>query len=142
MKKSKRLQPVLHLAERNRKLAEQALGEAQQQLVAEEAKKQQLLDYLAEYQNTAKLQQQQGVQAKGLIRLQHFMSRLQQAIDQQTQQVALSQQMLLQARKLWQAAHGRHQAMGSLIDRTVSQELQEDEKRLQKTIDELVQNRR
>ncbi len=142
MKKSKRLQPVLHLAEKNRKMAEQALGEAQQQLVAEEAKLKQLQDYLAEYQQSATLQQQQGVQAQGLIRLQHFMSRIQEAIDQQSQQIALSQQMLLQARQLWQAAHGRHQAMESLIDRSVTQELQEEDKHLQKTIDELVQNRR
>ena len=142
MKKSKRLQPVLHLAERNKKQAEQALGNALQQLAAEEAKLQQLQQYLIDYQQSAALQQQQGAQVDVLIRLQQFMSRLQVALEQQQQQVELSRQMLAQAKKLWQVAHGRHQAMGSLIDRSVQQERQAEEKQLQKTIDELTQNRR
>jgi len=142
MKKSKRLQPVLHLAERNRKQAEKALGQAQQQLAAEQAKLQQLNNYLLEYQQSAKVQQSQGAQVDTLIRLQHFMARLQQAVEQQGQQVELSRQMLFQARKLWQSAYGRHQAMGSLIDRNRQLELREEEKQLQKTIDELTQNRR
>jgi len=142
MKKSKRLQPVLHLAERNKKLAEKALGQAQQQLAAEEAKLQQLHDYFLEYQQSAKAQQSQGAQVDTLIRLQQFMARLQQAAEQQGQQVELSRQMLLQARRLWQSAYGRHQAMESLIDRNRQLEQREEEKQLQKTIDELTLNRR
>ncbi len=142
MKKSKRLQPVLHLAERNKKMAETALGQAQQQLLTEQGKLQQLELYLDEYQAGARTQQGQGAQAQTLIRLQQFMSRLQLALAQQQQQVAQSQQMLEQAKKLWQAAYGRHQAMVSLIDRNVRLELQEEDKLLQQAIDELVQNRR
>ncbi len=141
MKKSKRLQPVLRLAERNKKLAEKALGEAQQRELAEQAKLQQLRDYLVEYQQNARAQQQQGVQVATLVRMQQFMSRLQVAIEQQAQQLALTRQMTEQAKKLWQTAHGRCQAMESLIDRSVSEELQAEEKQLQKAIDELTQLR-
>ena len=142
MKKSKRLQPVLHLAERNKKQAETALGNAQQQLAAEEEKLEQLRNYLAEYQESTKAQQKQGMQVDMLIRLQQFMSRLQVAVEQQGQQVELSRQMLAHAKNLWQAAYGRYKAMDSLIDKSRKMELVEEDKQLQKTIDELIQNRR
>ncbi|OMH30037.1 flagellar export protein FliJ [Motiliproteus sp. MSK22-1] len=142
MKKSKRLQPVLHLAERNKKQAETALGNAQQQLAAEEEKLEQLRNYLAEYQQNAKVQQQQGVQVDILIRLQQFMSRLQEAVEQQGQQVELSRQMLTHAKNLWTAAYGRYKAMDSLIERSRQTELIAEDKQLQKTIDELTQNRK
>lgn len=140
MKKSKRLQPVLQLADRNKKMAEQALANARQQLAGEQQKMTQLDDYLAEYQDNLRQQQATGAQAVALLRGQEFMSRLQDARIQQQQQINLSEQMLAKATALWQATHARYKAMESLIERSIEQEQQAEDRRLQREIDELVQH--
>lgn len=141
MKKSKRLQPVQQLAERRRKNAEQQLGQAQQQLLAERQKLVQLQDYLGDYQKELLSTGQAGVTMEQLQRLQSFKQRLLDALAQQKQQIQFSEQLLEQAKQAWQVASGREQAMSSLISRTQNQEQQQDDKRLQKQIDELTQSR-
>ncbi len=141
MKKSKRLQPVQQLAERRRKNAEQQLGQAQQQLLAEQRKLVQLQDYLVDYQKELLTTGQAGVTMEQLQRLQSFKQRLLDALAQQKQQIQFSEQSLEQAKQAWQVASGREQAMSSLISRTQNQEQQQDDKRLQKQIDELTQSR-
>ncbi len=140
MKKSKRLQPVLQLADRNKKMAEQALANARQQLAGEQQKLVQLDDYLSEYQNNLRQQQASGAQVIALLRGQEFMTRLQDARLQQQQQINLSEQMLAKATALWRAANARYKAMESLIERSVQQEQQAEDKQLQREIDELVQH--
>ncbi len=141
-KKSKRLQPVLKMAVRNRQLAEQALARAQQQLLEEQGKLEQLFELVEGYEAQARAQQASGVQSTELIRMQQFLSKMQQAIEQQKQQVVISEQMMAHSTGLWQAAQGRFQAMSSLIERHQQVELQAEDKQLQREIDELVQNRR
>lgn len=142
VKKSKRLQPVLKLAERNRQMAEQALGQAQRQLSEELQKLEQLQNYQRDYEQQAREQQARGAQPGQLVRLQEFMSKMQGALQQQMEQVVISQQMMNQAKGLWQVAQGRYQAMDSLIDRHKVTEAQLEDKKLQQAIDELMQNRR
>lgn len=142
MKRSKRLQPVQNLAEQRRKSAEQQLGLAQQQLLAEQNKLVQLQTYLDDYQQDLLKTGRAGVTMEQLQRLQAFKQRLLDALAQQQRQITFSEQILDQAKLVWQAARGREQAMGSLISRAQDQELQQEEKTLQKQIDELTQSRR
>lgn len=141
IKKSKRLSPVLKMAERNRQMAEQALARAQQQLLEEQGKLKQLLELVQGYENQSRLEQSTGTQASGLIRMQQFLSKMQQAIEQQTQQVVISQQMMAHSTGLWQAAQGRYKAMSSLIERHQEAEYRAEDKQQQREIDELMQNR-
>ena len=140
MKKSQRLRPVQHLAERRRQQAEQQLGQAQQQLVAEQQKLLQLEQYLDDYQQNLLATGQAGVGIEQLQRLQSFKHRLLDALAQQRKQIEFCEQLLEQAKQQWHAARGRERAMGSLIERTVDQELLEEDKRLQKQLDELAQS--
>ena len=142
MKRSKRLQPVQNLAEQRRKNAEQQLGLAQQQLSAEQNKLVQLQTYLDDYQQDLLTTGRAGVTMEQLQRLQAFKQRLLDALAQQQRQIVFSEQLLGQAKSVWQAARGREQAMGSLIARTQNQEQQQEEKALQKQVDELTQSRR
>jgi flagellar FliJ protein len=137
MKKSKRLRPVQQLAEQRRKNAEQQLGQAQQQLMAEQQKLVQLQQYLDDYQQDLLRSGRAGVTMEQLQRLQSFKQRLLDALAQQRQQIEFSEQSLEQAKRVWQAARGREQAMGSLISRTQDLERQREDKQLQKQIDEL-----
>lgn len=140
-KKSKRLAPVLKMAERNRQMAEQALARAQQQLLEEQGKLEQLYELVEGYENQSRLEQAGGVQTSGLIRMQQFLSKMQQAIDQQKEQVAISEQMMAHSTGLWQVAQGRYKAMSSLIERHQEVEYRAADKQVQREIDELVQNR-
>ncbi|MEH6649257.1 MAG: flagellar export protein FliJ [Motiliproteus sp.] len=142
MKRSKRLKPVQNLAEQRRKSAEQQLGLAQQQLSAERDKLVQLQTYLDDYQQDLLTTGRAGVTMEQLQRLQVFKQRLLDAVTQQQRQISFSEQLLEQAKLVWQTARGREQAMGSLISRTQEQERQQEEKGLQKQIDEMTQNRR
>lgn len=123
-------------------MAEQALARAKQQMMEEEGKLRELVQLTQEYEQQARDQQARGMQTIGLVRMQQFMSKLQQAISQQHDQVVISQEMLAQATRLWQMAQGRYQAMESLINKHKTVELQEADKQLQRSIDELVQQRR
>ncbi len=142
MKKSTRLQPVLHLAAQRKQQAEQLLGQAQQQMVAEQAKLLQLEDYAREYGQDMNAQAGRGVTIAVLLRLQQFMSRLELAIEQQKQQLVICEQRIVQAKSQWQMLHGRHRAMDTLIARTRQDEIARDDKRLQKEVDERSQLRR
>ncbi|MEH6470184.1 MAG: flagellar export protein FliJ [Halopseudomonas sp.] len=142
MKKSKRLRPVQNLAERRKKQAEQQLGQAQQQLQAEQQKLVQLQEYLQDYQRDLLKTGQAGVSIEQLQRLQSFKQRLVGALDQQKQQIEFCEQTLAYTKQAWQVARGRERAMGSLIERTQQQELQQEDKQLQKQIDELAMLRR
>ncbi|WP_207062432.1 flagellar export protein FliJ [Motiliproteus sp. SC1-56] len=142
MKKSQRLQPVLQLAARKKQQAEQQLGQARQQLQAEQQKLIQLEAYREEYQQSILGLGRGGTQIEQLRRMQAFLARLSEAIDQQGQQIVMAEQVVAQATKAWQVAHGRHQAMDSLIERSRDAEQRQEDKQFQKTIDELSQNRR
>ncbi|RDE22416.1 flagellar export protein FliJ [Motiliproteus coralliicola] len=142
MKRSKRLRPVQHLAERRRKEAEQQLGAAQQQLLAEQQKLVQLEQYLADYQQSLLQTGRDGVAIDQLQRLQSFKHRLLDALAQQRRQIEFCRQLLDRAKQTWHQASGRERAMESLIDRAAQQEARDEEKLLQKQIDELAQSRR
>ncbi|WP_210395733.1 flagellar export protein FliJ [Motiliproteus sediminis] len=142
MKRSKRLGTVLQIAEQRKHEAEQALGNAQQRLEQERLKLQQLQDYLAEYQQSQLARGQQGVSIEVLRRMQLFKDRLQVAIDQQRQQIVVAEFNLQQARHSWQAAHGRHRAIGALRERVADQEQRQADKQLQTMIDEMAAARR
>ena len=141
MKKSKRLLPVQQLAERRRKNAEQVLGQAQQQLQAEQDKLVQLRTYLEDYQRDLVTTGKAGVTMEQLQRLQSFKQRLGDALGQQQRQIEFSAQAVDQAKLAWQATRGREQAMDSLISRIRGQEVKQEDKQLQKQIDELTQSR-
>tara|TARA_R110002167_G_scaffold741_5_gene3250 strand:+ start:1784 stop:2221 length:438 start_codon:yes stop_codon:yes gene_type:complete len=141
VKKSRRLQPVQDLAERRKKMAEQQLGQAQQQLMLEQQKLLQLQNYLEEYQRDLLQTGRAGVTIEKLQRLQAFKQRLVGALDQQQKQLEFCQQTLAYAKQKWQLARGKEQAMTSLIQRTRQQELQQQDKQLQKQIDELISQR-
>lgn len=141
MKRSQRLKPVQQLAEQRRKQAEQALGQAQQRLLAERQSLVQLEEYLADYQRQLLETGQAGVAMEQLQRLQSFKQRLLDALAQQRLQITFCEQAVAQAKIAWMQASGREKAMGSLVDSARQQEQLQADKQLQKQLDEQSQQR-
>ncbi len=142
MKRSQRMQTVRRLAERKTHQAEQALGQAQQALLAERQKLEQLESFRNEYQQNLLQQGRQGIRAEQLLRTQQFLARLGTAMEQQQRQIARAEQQLENAKQQWRAVRAREQVLESLVGRLQAEELQQEEKRLQKAVDELAQRRR
>ncbi|MCV6609546.1 MAG: flagellar export protein FliJ [Amphritea sp.] len=136
MKRSKRLQVVLDLAERRKQEADKILGEAQGRVSQGEQTLEQLQNYYNEYVNGFYTAGASGVSLGQIQNHQAFMQKLQAAIEQQRRAILMDKAQLERAREHWQAAYGRHKAMGSLVEKAKTEEQVQQEKQQQKVLDE------
>ncbi len=136
MKRSKRLQVVLDLAERRKKEADKILGEAQGRVSQGEQTLEQLQNYYNEYVNSFYTAGASGVSLGQIQNHQAFMQKLQAAIEQQRRAIQMDKAQLERAREHWQAAYGRHKAMDSLVEKAKAEEQVQQEKQQQKVLDE------
>jgi flagellar FliJ protein len=134
MIRSKRMQPVVNVTANREREAAQRLGEGQQRVQAAEQRLEDLIHYREEYTqqfasggslNTARLQD---------YRI--FLDRLNQAVDQQHQQVTLARQECAGLRQRWMALHTRAQALDKVVERYRGEERSDQEKRDQKESDQ------
>ncbi len=133
MTRSKRMQPVVHVTANRERDAAQRLGECQQRVQAAEKRLQELIQYREEYTqqfasggslNTARLQD---------YRI--FLQRLNQAVDQQIQQLQLVEQECAGLRQRWLDLHMRVQALDKVVERYRGEERSDQDKREQKESD-------
>lgn len=136
MKRSKRLQVVLDLAERRKQEADRILGEAQGRLTQGQQTLAQLQSYYNEYVNSFYAQGATGISLGQIQNHQAFVQKLQAAIDQQKRAIQLEQAQLERVREHWQAAYGRHKAIDSLVEKARTEEQLLQEKQQQKILDE------
>lgn len=136
MKRSKRLQVVLDLAERRKQEADKILGEAQGRLTKGEQALEQLQGYYNEYVNNFYSAGASGVSLGQIQNHQAFVQKLQAAIEQQTRANQMERAQLERVREHWQAAYGRHKAIDSLVEKAKTEEQRVQEKQQQKVLDE------
>jgi flagellar FliJ protein len=141
VKKSKRLALVQRLAEIRERQAAIALGQRQQQSLQAQQQFQQLMDYRGEYRQSLQTLGSQGISGQVLRRHIGFMNDLEQAISVQHQHVTLAEQQCKQATAEWQRVYGRRRSMAELVDRVRWEEERDDEKKLQKEVDDHVATR-
>lgn len=139
-KKSQRLQPVQRLAEGHEQRAARELGAAQQRLDQARRQLAELVDYRADYRQRFRQAGAGGMGAAKLVDFQHFLLRLDQAIEQQTQMVAQAGQELEGRRAQWFASRGKVKALDGVAARYVAEEQRDALRREQREQDDRTQH--
>jgi flagellar FliJ protein len=139
MTRSKRMIPVVKVAENREQAAARVMGEAQQRLAAQLRKLEELITYRDQY--SSEFQQRSG-QGMGVARLQDyrlFLARLNDAIQHQERVVERCQQDVERQRRHWMSTRTRTQALGKVVDRYRREEQRVVERREQHDTDERAQ---
>jgi len=135
LKRSKRLAPVLELADRELQQSASRLGALQQQLDGERQKLQQLEDYSQDTLNLIEANRHTNVDT--LMRQRGFVERMGQACRQQSQAIAQIQKMADDALQQWQLKSQKLEKLGELVERYRQEEQQQVDKQEQAMLDDL-----
>jgi flagellar FliJ protein len=139
MNASDRFKPVVKVAENREANAARNFGQSQKKHREEEAKLDNLRQYHSEYrlrfQQTASI----GINASQLREYQAFMSKLEQAILEQEENVRRSLVYCSQQKKKWTEKHIRTQSMDKAMGRMVETEQKQKDAQEQKISDEIAQ---
>jgi flagellar FliJ protein len=142
MNRSKRLQPVQRITESREKDAARVLGEFQKQLLQLQQQLAELERYREEYRNYYQQCGGAGFSAQKLLQLQHFLSKIGQAITQQQQAIINAQAQCELKKKLWFQARSRTHALDKVAERYQQDEQLQENRREQKDNDEFAQRHR
>lgn len=136
MTRSKRLNPVVKVAEHREKDAARRLGQSQQRLEQQRARLRELVGYRDEYH--VKFQQTcgRGVDVKQLQEYRLFLARLNDAIAQQQNTVVQAEREVERCRTSWLSTRTRSQALDKVRERYQDVERQEADRREQADLDE------
>ena len=135
-KSSERLKTVLKLAKLRETLAAEKLAETIRNVNSQQQQGQQLQGFQKEYQKQFSAVAASGVSALTLMNYQCFYGSLEQAVEVQLQRLELSGSQRDQARADWQQYYSRQKNMEKLVDRKVTEEEQELEKKIQREQDD------
>ncbi|MDX1811609.1 MAG: flagellar export protein FliJ [Gammaproteobacteria bacterium] len=136
MKQSRRLEPICHFNRKKEEDAAKALAKASQEM---QLQKQRLLDlenYRGEYAKQFAMAGGAGLNAARMREYQTFMANLSKAIEQQKSAIHVHEQQFEERKRQWLAARSRSKALETVKDRYLQQENNQEEKRLQKEIDD------
>ncbi len=134
--RAQRLQVVLELTEREEKSALQVWGDLQQKLRQEEAQRDQLEQYRAEYQNKISLPGHQQISAGHIHNTIGFVAQIETAMRSQQEQITLLRQQCGQAQSQYLTLHGKSKALTELIERLEQEAAAADDRQAQKQADE------
>ncbi|KRA30136.1 MULTISPECIES: flagellar export protein FliJ [Rhodanobacter] len=132
------LQPAVDQAKQRTEEALAQLALQQQQLAKGEHQLGELKRYRQEYASNG----DGSLTVSALLNRQKFVERIDQAIAQQTSEVARLQRLLDQVRGRWHQAHARESALDSVIEHCIEEERQAADRHEQAEIDERMQYRR
>ncbi|RRQ20920.1 flagellar export protein FliJ [Thiohalobacter thiocyanaticus] len=141
MTRSKRIKPVVDVAERREQEQARRLGAAQRELEQQRQQLDQLIQYRDEYARQFENAGNTGLSVARLQDYRVFLARLNQAIDQQRQRISQSEQACEQQRQHWLASRTRAQALDKVADRYREEENQAQERRDQTESDEFALQR-
>lgn len=133
MKKSERMQVLVEIAQRKEDEVAKAMAVDRARLNHDQQKLQELKDYAEQYEQQRNLL---GLSPYLTTNYQHFVNRLQQAVQQQEQQVKRSEQQVGMAMKRWQNARAKTKGMDWLKEKSINEENVLADKQEQKQIDE------
>lgn len=136
VRRSKRLEVVLGLAQKQRDAADRYLAESRQRLQQAETQQVQLQNYMLEYQQQFTQAGQQGMTTDRLRQHQAFIGRLEQALRQQQETIRVARQQLEQVTQYWQSVYARFKGIEKLTDKVRQGEQLAQDKREQQQVDE------
>lgn len=136
MKRSKRLKPVVRVAEGREQQAARALGAAQVRLGQAQQQLAELQHYRDDYWQRFQQAGATGMGAAQLEDYQQFLHKLAQAIEQQGQQIVQATQEVGAKRALWFASRGKVRMLDTVIARYQAVEEQQLARQEQQEQDE------
>ncbi len=137
LKRAKRLEPVIQMAEEKEREAAARLARTQQQLQQAEQQLAGLEQYRNDYQQQWITRGQAGVTGEWLMNYQRFLSQLEIAIEQQRNSVRWHQQNVAKVRVQWQQLYARLEGLKKLVQRYHDQARHAADRQEQKAMDEM-----
>ncbi|MGA7800077.1 MAG: flagellar export protein FliJ [Gammaproteobacteria bacterium] len=136
MTRSKRMQPVVRVAEDRERQAARALGDAQRALAENEAKLTELIGYREQYSRDFSAAGGAGLDARRVHEYRVFLDRLGVAVSQQSAAVEKLRGDCERSRQRWLETRTRAQALDKVTERYQSVERKAEERREQHDMDE------
>lgn len=142
MKRAARLEPVQKIVDDTERRMAEHFASAERLLSSNEKKLQELNSYRDDYTQGFARRAGGGMGARELVDFQAFMTRLNEAIKQQTQVVQQARNERDVQHKRWQEAAQRAKALGNVLERWQQEEVRIADKREQRETDERAQRPR
>ncbi|MBT4836574.1 MAG: flagellar export protein FliJ [Methylococcales bacterium] len=142
MKRSKRLNPIIEIAEKEEQKAAKEMGDAMSQVNACEEQIKQLEEYQQEYINNLNTMGQKSVSVMYLKDYYNFIAQLDNTIKQQYQELENLKQQLEKKREEYIQCHVRTNALSKAKNKFVDQELFAEAKQEQLLSDDMGQRKR
>ena len=141
MSRASRLDIVVKLAKQREDQATQALVQVRAQVAAEEKRLEELLSYRQEYQTYLDKQGSHGISMQQWRRTQGFIDQLEDLSVRQQNTIATWRAREQQVLAKWQELYQRRKNIGQFIDKISMEEAIAADKKEQKQIDELINQR-
>lgn len=141
MTKSQRVKPVIKVAKNRENEAARVLADGQRIVQERRQRLAELRSYREEYRNKYRKQGSDGMNAQQLRTFRNFLAKLDQAVEQQEQQVQAAQRDLEQKKSQWLEKHFRTQALDNVRNRYLTQEQRQEQRAEQKDTDERSQKK-
>lgn len=135
-KKSDRLRLVFDLAERKEQAAKERLAKAKNYLEQQLNQQNMLASYREQYLLELKGRMQGVASVAQLMSNQNFIRQLDQAIEQQASVVENARSAFERYRDEWRTLHEKSKGIHDLLDRTLKEEQWQQEKRLEKQMED------
>jgi len=141
MTRSERLHRVANQMEQEQSASSRRMADLRSSLLNEESRLETLRAHLASYRQGFSESHRNGALAVNVRNYAHFTDRLQLAVDEQTQRVALAQQAYERQLAVWKEQRARVKAVESVADKQAVREQRLAERVEQRFIDDLVNRR-
>lgn len=139
MMRSKRMEPVMQLAQNREQEAARQVGEHQRQLDAQRTRLAELTAYRDEYAQRLTTVAGGGLGAAMLHDYRAFLARLNQAIEHQRRLIEQGEHAYEESRRQWLQTRQKTKALDTVTERYRLQERRDEERRLQNESDERAQ---
>jgi flagellar FliJ protein len=136
MKRSKRLEPVVKVAENHKQQAAKALGDSQSALQQAQQRLDELKNYREEYVRRFHASGAVGMSAVQMADYRLFLSNLSRAIEQQTQLVKQAEVAVDKQRQQWFNRRGKVKMLDKVVSRFQADEQRVVDKKEQQEQDE------
>ncbi len=136
MKRSKRLMPVLELAESREKQIAQILGESRRKLEAAQRNLGSLMSFRDSYSAQFQRSGNAGLASRQLIEYRIFLAKINTAIADQEKAVQAAQTELRNRQAEWEAARRHSLGIKKVLEQTLVEESRLEEKKQQAEQDE------
>lgn len=133
MKRSQRIQKLVELSQKKEDTVAKLLARQQAKVESEKQKLEQLKEYASQYESERNLL---GLSPYLVTNYQHFVTRLEQAMQQQKGAISQSEHQAAQAQQQWLNARAKTKSMDLVKGKHLEQERMAEDKREQKQIDE------